>query len=256
MNEHYGMHYDRSVAAAGRDPRRWRDRCEVVTQYKASGTILDLGCSTGGFLAGLAKGPWAKYGIEMSEEAAHEARVRTSAQVFVGDVLEAQFAPGSFDVITCFHVFEHMFQPRKVLTKVCDWLKPDGIFYTMMPNINSAGSRIFKSYWYALELPRHLFHFSPQSLRALAGAVGLEEVAVSTEREVFIEASMRYIFDDVLHQFGVHRAPLAEAPQPGLMLRVVRKGCRLTILPVLNRLASLAGDGESIHAVFRKETTR
>jgi SAM-dependent methyltransferase len=201
-------------------------------------------------------GPWNKYGIEMSEQVADDARARTGAQVFVGDVLEAPFAPDSFDAITCFHVFEHMFQPREVLARVREWLKPGGVFYTMMPNIDSAGSRIFKSYWYALELPRHLFHFSPRSLRALAGSVGLEEVSVRTGREVFIEASVRYIIDEVCRQAGFRRTPLAEAPAPSLPFRVVRKGFRMSILPILNGLASLAGDGESIHAIFRKTATR
>ena len=63
-----------------------------------------------------------------------------------------------------------------------------GIFYAMMPNIHSAGARIFGSHWYALELPRHLFHYSPVSLRALAAAAGLEDVSVTTHREVFIRA--------------------------------------------------------------------
>jgi 2-polyprenyl-3-methyl-5-hydroxy-6-metoxy-1,4-benzoquinol methylase len=256
MGEHYGPDYDRSVAAAGKDPRRWRDRCAIVKQYKSTGAVLDLGCSTGGFLAGLEEASWKKYGIEMSAEVAREAHARTGAEVFVGDILDAHFAPSSFDVITCFHVFEHLYHPREVLAKVFEWLKPGGIFFTMMPNIDSAGVRIFKSYWYALELPRHLFHFSPKSLRVLAEAVGLEEVSVTTNREVFIEASTRYIMDELLWKVGIHPTPLSKAWAPGISFRVVRKIFRLTVLPLLNGLASFAGDGESIHALFRKTATR
>jgi SAM-dependent methyltransferase len=256
MSAHYGPDYDRSVAAAGEDPDRWRGRWETLSHYKSNGAILDLGCSAGGFLAGLKDSSWALYGIEMSDDVARKARAKCGADVFVGDILDAPFPKGSFDVITCFHVLEHLYQPREIFTRVSEWLKPGGIFYFMVPNIDSAGCRIFKSYWYALELPRHLSHFSPRSLRTLAESVGLEEVSLTSDREVFIEASTRYILDDVLVKAGIKRTPLAKTSRPSLPFRVVRKAFRLTVLPALNALASVAGDGESIHAIFRKRQTQ
>jgi SAM-dependent methyltransferase len=252
MGEHYGVDYDRSVSAAGEDPGRWQDRRKALLQYKSGGAILDLGCSSGAFLASLQAPSWQLHGIEMSTEVARQAEQRCGARVFVGDILDAPYPPATFDAITCFHVFEHLYHPREALAKVSEWLKPGGVFYTLMPNIDSAGARIFGSYWYALELPRHLYHFSPQSLRYLAHSVGLEEASLLTGREVFIEASTRYLVDAALSKVGISRAPLAKAKVPGLPFRVVRKAFRLTLLPVLNGMASLAGDGESIHVVLRK----
>ncbi|HUY12647.1 MAG TPA: class I SAM-dependent methyltransferase [Terriglobia bacterium] len=253
MGQHYGEDYDRAISGAGGDPRHWTGRRDILLRYKSGGAILDLGCSSGGFLSAL-KGPaWKLFGIEMSERVAREAEEKTSAQVFVGDILDAQFPPESFDAITCFHVFEHVYQPKGVLAKVYEWLKPGGIFYTEMPNIDSAGARIFRSYWYALELPRHLYHFSPGSLRNLAKAAGLQEVSITTHRYVFIEASVRYVIDDMCSKFGIHRTPMAQAKPACLPWKVVRKGFRLTILPGLSALAVLAGDGEIIHAIFAKK---
>jgi hypothetical protein len=123
----------------------------------------------------------------------------------------------------------------------------------MMPNIDSAGARIFGSYWYALELPRHLYHFSPVTLRSLANSVGLEEVLVTTHRELFVENSTRYIVDETIRMMGFSRAPMARAKRPNILWRVVRKLFRLTLLPILNGMASLAGDGETITAVFRRK---
>jgi len=256
MGEHYGPDYDRAVAAAGEDPDRWTDRWKVLAKYKSGGAILDLGCSAGGFLAGLSNSSWKLYGVEMSQAVAKKAQLRCGAQVFVGDILDAPYPKESFDAITCFHVFEHLYFPREVLTKVFEWLKPGGIFYTMVPNIDSAGFHVFKSYWYALELPRHLFHFSPGSLRTLAKSVGFQEVSLLTDREVFIESSSRYIVDGALRRVGISRMPLAKSREPRLPFRAVRKAFRLTILPLLNGLAAIAGDGESIHAIFRKAATR
>ncbi len=252
MGQHYGPDYNRAIAGGGADSKHWIGRRNQLLRYKTRGAILDLGCSSGGFLASMRGPSWDLFGIEMSTQVADEARSRSGAQIFVGDILDAPFPPASFDAITCFHVFEHLYKPKEVLGKVAEWLKPEGIFYTMMPNIDSAGARIFRSYWYALELPRHLYHFSPESLRTVASAAGLQEVSVSTQREVFIEDSTRYILDEVFRKAGVTRRPLARAKAASLPWKIVRKAFRLTVLPIATALASFAGDGESIHAVFRK----
>jgi SAM-dependent methyltransferase len=255
MGQHYGEAYDRTITSGGTDSEHWKWRRDELLRYKSSGVILDLGCSSGGFLASL-KGPsWTLFGIEMSETVARQAQMRCGAQVFAGDILDAPFPPGSFDVITCFHVFEHLHQPRETLLRVREWLRPGGIFYTMMPNVDSVEARIFRSYWYGLELPRHLYHFSPASLRTLATSVGLEEVSLTTHREVFIEPSVRYILDEVLAKIGIRRTPMAYSPPPNLLKRLFRKALRLTVLRMLARMTTRAGRGESIHAVFVKADT-
>lgn len=252
MGEHYGADYDRSVAAAGDSPERWKGRVRTIAQYKRSGSLLDLGCSSGGFLQAMAGPSWKLHGIEMSERVARRAEAASGAQVFVGDILDAPWRPASFDAITCFHVFEHLYEPQAVLQKVAEWLKPGGIFYVMVPNIDSAGARIFRSYWYALELPRHLFHFSPVSLGNVAHAVGLETVSLTTNRELFFEKSVRYCSDELFRRAGRPRIPLAKSADPGFPFRAVRKLFRLTALPVINGIGALAGDGESIHGIFRR----
>jgi 2-polyprenyl-3-methyl-5-hydroxy-6-metoxy-1,4-benzoquinol methylase len=252
VGEHYGPDYDRSVAAAGDSPERWTRRVRTIAQYKNGGSLLDLGCSSGGFLQSMAGPSWKLDGIEMSESVARSAGAASGAQVFAGDILDASFAPASFDVVTCFHVFEHLYEPQAVLQKVAEWLKPGGIFYVNVPNIDSAGARIFRSYWYALELPRHLFHFSPVSLGSVARAAGLETVSLTTERELFFEKSVRYCFDSLFRRAGRPRVPLAKSADPGLLFRAVRKLFRLTALPAINGIGALAGDGESIHGIFRK----
>lgn len=252
MGAHYGADYDRSVAKAGDSPERWKGRVKLIRELKAGGSLLDLGCSNGGFLRAMKSPSWSLFGIEMSDSVATRAAAATGAQIYIGDILDAPYPAESFDVVTCFHVFEHLYHPREVLAKVAAWLKPGGIFYTMMPNIHSAGERIFGSYWYALELPRHLYHFSPLALRRLADSVGLESYSIDTHRELFFESSVRYCFDAALLNIGIARTPLAQAKTPGIPFRIVRKGFRWTALPLLNVVATLIGDGESIHAILRK----
>lgn len=253
MSRHYTAAYDKMISDAGENsPGRWRDRNIALAPYKQSGSLLDLGCSSGAFLQSLRGEHWKLFGIEMSPESANQARNRTGAQIFTGDILKADFAPGSFDVITCFDVFEHLYEPKKIITKIAEWLKPNGIFYVLVPNIDSAEGRVFRTYWHGLELPRHLFHYSPTSLRYLAESVGLVTVSLETRRNPAVGTSLRYVWDDVFRTAGISRTPTAYRGQPGLLWRAACKATRLTVLKLLLALAPLAGGGESIHAIFRK----
>lgn len=138
------------------------------------------------------------------------------------------------------------------MTKVAEWLKPGGIFYVLVPNIDSAEARVFGSYWHGLELPRHLSHFSPPSLGNLAKSVGLSEVSLQTHRNPAVGTSLRYVLDDVFRTVGIRRTPVAYREEAGLPWRVARKLTRMTALRALLAVAPLAGGGESIHAIFKK----
>jgi SAM-dependent methyltransferase len=253
MADHYGAAYHRLVQqAAESSPRRWQRHALILEQYKQSGTLLDLGCSSGAFLESLKGQQWQLYGVEISAEAAEKARARTGAEVFVGDVQNAPFQPNSFDAITCFDVLEHMHQAREVLLRVREWLKPGGVFYTFLPNIDSAESRIFRSYWCGLELPRHLYHFTPQSLRRLAESVGLEPLCLTTVPNAQIEYDVRYVCDDILKYLGFPRKPVSEGFKPTFAGKVVRKALRVTLINPFSKISSAFGFGQSIRAILQK----
>ena len=254
MGEHYTDAYHRLISGAGANTLyRWRDRRAALIQYKQDGSLLDLGCSSGSFLEFLKGAPWKLHGIEISADCAKIAKEKSGAQVFVGDIVKAPFAPESFDVITCFDVLEHLYEPRQVMAKVMEWLKPGGIFYVLVPNIDSAEARVFGPYWGGLELPRHLFHYSPASLRYLANSVGLQEISLVTRRNAVVGLNFRYLFDDLFRALGISRTPQAYLGPPRLPWRVARTLVRLTVLKFFLASAPLAGGGESIHAFFGKD---
>jgi hypothetical protein len=100
MHLHYTADYHRLISSAGEDSAaRWRDRTERVMRFKQSGAILDLGCSSGGFLGTLNTNSWKLFGIEMSADCAKRAATRLGARVFVGDIPDAPFPPESLHVI-------------------------------------------------------------------------------------------------------------------------------------------------------------
>jgi SAM-dependent methyltransferase len=253
MDEHYGPEYYRLFTQSGRLLLlREEGRRAIVQKYKSSGAILDLGCNAGSFLATFKGQPWDLYGIEISEDAAKSAEARTGAHIFVGDVLDAPFSPESFDAITSFDVLEHFYQPHQTMTRVASWLKPGGLFIIQVPNIDSGEARFFQSYWFGLELPRHLSHFSPKSLLQLAQSAGLEEVSLKTFPNTALEQSLSYLWDEFLHMMGFSRRPLATAKPASIPWKVFRKILRLSVFPLAYRLVSLKGDGETIRAVFEK----
>ncbi len=253
MGQHYGPNYDRFIGMAGEtSPGRWEGRKKAIAGYKQGGTLMDLGCSSGAFLESLKGQDWELYGIEMSEAQARKAKERSGATIFVGDILDAPFPAETFDVVTCFDVLEHVYQPREVMARVAQWLKPGGIFYVLVPNIDSGEARIFKSYWYGLELPRHISHFSPRSLQLLADLVGLQAASVSAHRNSGLEHSLGYINNKILGRLGWSRPPIAETRELPIPLKVIRKILRWTVFSAIFHATRLAGPGESIHAVFQR----
>jgi 2-polyprenyl-3-methyl-5-hydroxy-6-metoxy-1,4-benzoquinol methylase len=135
------------------------------------GRMLEIGCAGGGFLQQMATRGWDVEGLEVSERVAASARslgfrVRTSS-------LESAEAPERpFDLIVAWMVIEHLHQPRQALQKIARWLRPGGWLALSVPNAGSLESRIFGDAWYSLDVPRHLFHFTPRTLRLLLAASG------------------------------------------------------------------------------------
>ncbi len=254
MAHHYDADYYRIVGAAGEssDGKRWRRESEVILRYKQGGSLLDIGCSSGGFLRTLKNAQWTLYGVEVDESMADRARSMAGAEVFAGDAECAPFADNSFDVITSFDVLEHIYDPSRLLKRVMAWLRPGGIYYAVVPNIQSWEARIFKGYWYGLEFPRHIFHFSPDALRNVMARAGLEEVSITTTPVTYVARSFGYVYAALLATAGIDPTSQARAEAPGFAWRAIRKGLNAALITPAGYLASWAGAGASIDAVFRK----
>lgn len=148
--------------------RRLRWSCPP---WIGSGRYLDVGCGSGGSLGVAQALGWSVAGIEMDAAAAAKARRFTEA-LHVGDVLDAPFASASFDVVTAFHVLEHLTDPVAALRRMLDWLAPGGLLIVEVPNAGGLGARLFGRAWSGLELPRHLAHFTPETLERAVRTAG------------------------------------------------------------------------------------
>jgi SAM-dependent methyltransferase len=254
LAEYYGPAYHQAISGSGdNDTVRWGSQLDVIKRFKSGGAVLDIGCSSGGFLASLKNGPWTLAGIEASEETAAKARAATGGNIFEGDVMDAVFPPASFDVITCSDVMEHLYEPRAVFERVMGWLKPGGIFYVFVPNIQSWEARAFRTYWFGLDLPRHLHHYSVQSLSALGRSAGLRQVHMATPRGSYLEQSTSLWLNDVSRRAGAPNLKWNLSGPARLPWKVARKAMRLTAESLYAGIAASCSAGPSVQAVFQKE---
>ncbi len=141
--------------------------------YHGNGEILDIGCGNGGWLLRLKNAGWKTTGVEIDAPASQTAN-EAGLNVFCGTLIDADFPDNSFDVIRLHYVFEHLINPKETLDEIHRILKPDGICLIRIPNIDSAMFKLFKVNWFALDIPRHVFHYTPDTFSKLAEQHGLK----------------------------------------------------------------------------------
>jgi len=144
------------------------DETKVLT-----GNILDLGSGTGAFLNVMKNKGWQVKGIEPDEDARQLSKSLYSLNIEEPLVLN-KLQDGSFDAITLWHVLEHVHQLHDYIEHLKRLLKPGGKLFIAVPNYQSRDSAIYRSYWAAYDVPRHLYHFSPKSIEHLMQKHGLK----------------------------------------------------------------------------------
>lgn len=135
--------------------------------FPHKGTLLDYGCGTGSFLQSCQKDGWNIKGIEPSSMACLSAQKKLGFNVHHNlDQLNAE--PASFDLITLWHVLEHVSDFVRLFFKLIDLLKTGGRCIVAVPNYKSWDAQHYKQFWAAYDLPRHLWHFSSKTMTYLA----------------------------------------------------------------------------------------
>ncbi len=143
----------------------------LISKWQQKGEILDIGCATGQFLNYMAQRGWKATGIEPDEKTRNKAISEFGLQVFPEDHLSAINIP-TFDVITLWHVLEHVSDLNGRMNQIRTILKPGGTVIIAVPNCNAKDAEIYNEYWAAYDLPRHLYHFTKSDMKLLMDKFG------------------------------------------------------------------------------------
>jgi len=146
--------------------------------YFPDGMALDVGCGNGAFLSYLKPHGWQVSGVDVSSQAAVVAKSEFDIDVFVGELNDAPFSYESFDFVHMSHVIEHMTEPIESLKRIAQLLKPGRVVYIETPNADSDGFKTMGKYWFPLESPRHVYLFSPKTLREAIHRAGLRTTGI------------------------------------------------------------------------------
>lgn len=139
------------------------------------GRLLEIGCAAGGYLQEMKSAGWDVSGVEPSQSAAAAANA-AGLDVFHGSISSLPQESGRYDVIVGWMVLEHLHDPVGGLKKLREQAANDGWLVLSVPDATGwLGFSFFRSYWYALDLPRHLFQFTPHTLKTVLEAAGWKQ---------------------------------------------------------------------------------
>jgi len=152
----------------------------IIKKLGPKGKILDIGAGSGYYLNFMSKKGYEVQGIEMSERARNHAKSEHGLHIHPDEMFHNRDFKQKFDMISLWHVMEHLYDLNKVMKRFDELLNPNGSLVIALPNYNALEVQTYKKYWNGWDVPRHLWHFSPQSIRKLVGNHGFEITSMHT----------------------------------------------------------------------------
>ena len=172
----------------------------LIHKYKPSGKLLDIGTNMGFFLRNAKNKGWDIYGVEPSPSLSEMAMEYFGLNVKTAFLEDARFENGFFDIVTMTDVFEHLTQPKKVLSEISRILKPDGIIFIKVPNalfnlLKLYGAKalgrlknydIFDSY-------EHVVHYSQKTLTLMLESSGFKVIDARIGKPIQLPVWHNYV---------------------------------------------------------------
>ena len=141
------------------------------------GHLLDIGAGTGAFVNAMQQKAWKVTGLEPDATTRDKAYENYKLQLRSTDTI-FDLPNNEYEVITMWHVLEHVHALKPYLHQCFKSLKQNGRLIIAVPNYTSYDAKYYKKYWAAYDLPRHLYHFSPKSMTTLLNEIGFELVSL------------------------------------------------------------------------------
>jgi SAM-dependent methyltransferase len=203
---------DETTSIARRLARWLFDPLDIATPPIPPGRLLEIGTASGNFIVAMQRAGWEVTGVEFNEAAARVAAERTRRPVRHDRVDQVDFPPGSFDLICAWMVFEHLHDPVEQFRRCARWLRRGGWLAFSVPDCGGVQFRIFGKNWLSLDLPRHLYHFTPSLLGRILEACGFECVQTRWQRTLDdVSLSLAYSAESKIPRTGPFLRALARS---------------------------------------------
>lgn len=147
--------------------RTLKKKLNLVRSYVSRGTILDYGCGTGMFLNVCKNAGWESYGMEPDDEARKIASAANLNLFSDKSRINTYITDKKFNVITLWHVLEHVTDMDETLSFFKNRLDKNGVLIIAVPNHVSFDAKHYGEYWAAYDVPRHLHHFEKKTIQQL-----------------------------------------------------------------------------------------
>jgi 2-polyprenyl-3-methyl-5-hydroxy-6-metoxy-1,4-benzoquinol methylase len=178
-NEYYSLGDNLKVEASKASILFRQDRIHRIRRYVTAGRLIDIGSGTGMFLKTARENGFDVQGLEISKDAATFGGTTWGLDIKQGSLHDSVFPPNQYDVVTLWHVFEHLHDPLVAAKQLYDLTKPGGLLVIAVPNFASIQAYLFGAQWFHLDVPRHLFHHTPKSIKMIVEATGFKTVEVN-----------------------------------------------------------------------------
>jgi len=150
-----------------------KQKVKLIQRLSSGKNHLDIGAGTGHFIDSTSRAGFQSLGLEPDEDARNLAKKSFDVNIQPLDQLH-KLDDSSMDVITMWHVLEHVYNLQNDLKKITSLLKDDGVMVVAVPNMNSYDAKKYKEFWAAYDLPIHLYHFTPNDIRTLFDQFNME----------------------------------------------------------------------------------
>ncbi|MBK7883995.1 MAG: class I SAM-dependent methyltransferase [Chitinophagaceae bacterium] len=152
-----------------------RSKRNIITKATGlrNGKVLDIGCGTGAFLNTMKHFGWSVTGLEPDADARKIAAELYQVSPQLPEVL-FDFPSLTYNAVTMWHVLEHVHNLHGYLKQISNVLKDDGVLFIAVPNYTAKDAQIYQEHWAAYDVPRHLYHFSPNSMKKILLQHGMQ----------------------------------------------------------------------------------
>jgi SAM-dependent methyltransferase len=156
--------------------KKKKDLVKRTTGLK-TGSLLDIGSGTGHFISEMKKAGWSVKGIEINAKAREFSASHFGLEIISSEQIST-LPSDSFDCITLWHVLEHFQEPFRYASEILRLLKPGGICVLALPNCSSYDAQYYREFWAAYDVPRHLWHFTPDTFKVFADRTGFDLIGI------------------------------------------------------------------------------